>query len=58
MGKTVDIADLTTHEKWVLYPVIVLIFAIGIHPDPLLQISEAAVTGLLKVFSHNSAIPK
>jgi NADH-quinone oxidoreductase subunit M len=57
-AQTADIADLTNHEKWVLYPVIVLIFAIGIHPDPLLQISEAAVTDLLKVFSYNSAILK
>lgn len=57
-AQTGEIADLTTNEKWVLYPVIVLVFAIGVHPDPLLQISEAAVTDLLKVFSHNSAILK
>lgn len=57
-AQTAEIVDLTTNEKWVLYPVVVLVFAIGVHPDPLLQISEAAVTDLLKVFSHNSAILK
>lgn len=53
-----DIHDLTANEKWVLYPIVILVFAIGIHPDPLLRISETAVVDLLKVFSHNSAILK
>ena len=56
--QTATISDLTPGEKWVLYPIVVLIFAIGVHPDPLLHISEAAVIDLLKVFSHNSAILK
>ncbi len=56
--QTSVISDLTSREKWVLYPIVVLVFAIGIHPDPLLQISEAAVVDLLKVFSHNSATIK
>lgn len=56
--ETADIADLTANEKWVLYPIVVLIFAIGVYPDPLLRISELAVTDILKVFSHNSAILK
>jgi len=50
-----DIADLTRHEKIVLYPIVVLVFVIGIHPDPLLKISEVAVTDLLEVFSTFSA---
>jgi NADH-quinone oxidoreductase subunit M len=62
LGKTSapasDIADMTTNEKWVLYPIVILVFAIGIHPDPLLRISESAVVDLLKVFSQNSAILK
>jgi NADH-quinone oxidoreductase subunit M len=57
-GQTADVADLTSKEQLVLYPILVLIFAIGIHPDPLLQISEAAVVDLLKIFSNNSAILK
>jgi len=50
-----DIADLTRHEKIVLYPIVILVFVIGIHPDPLLKISEVAVTDLLEVFSTFSA---
>lgn len=57
-AQTAAIADLTTNEKMVLYPIVLLVFVIGIHPDPLLQISEAAVVDLLKVFSNNSAILK
>lgn len=52
---TSEVADLTDNEKWVLYPIVILVFAIGIHPDPLLQISEAAVVDLLKVFSNSAA---
>ena len=43
------------HEKIVLYPIVILVFVIGIHPDPLLQISEVAVADLLEVFSTFSA---
>jgi NADH-quinone oxidoreductase subunit M len=57
-GPASDIPDLTINEKWVLYPIVILVFAIGIHPDPLLRISETAVVDLLKVFSNNSAILK
>ena len=47
-----DIADLTRHEKIVLYPIVILVFVIGIHPDPLLQISEVAVADLLRSIFH------
>jgi NADH:ubiquinone oxidoreductase subunit 4 (subunit M) len=56
-GQT-EVADLSSHEKLILYPIVILVFVIGIHPDPLLQISEAAVEDLLKIFSTNSAILK
>ena len=49
------VADLTTNEKIVLYPIVILVFVIGIHPDPLLHISEAAVSDILEVFSTPSA---
>jgi NADH-quinone oxidoreductase subunit M len=55
---TDNIADLTKHEKIVLYPIVILVFLIGIHPDPLLHISEVAVTDLLEVFSTFSANAK
>jgi len=54
-GQEANISDLTRHEKMVLYPIVILIFLIGIHPDPLLQISELAVTDLLEIFSNFSA---
>jgi NADH-quinone oxidoreductase subunit M len=38
--------DLTTGEKVVLYPVVVLIIVIGIYPLPLLSISEYATSSL------------
>lgn len=55
-SQTTAISDLTTREKWVLYPIVALVFVIGIHPDPLLHISEAAVVDILEVFSNKSAI--
>jgi NADH-quinone oxidoreductase subunit M len=55
---TARFADLTTEEKWVLYPVVVLILAIGLYPGPLLELSEPAVTNLLKVYSNLSASVK
>lgn len=53
--QTAEVMDLTAHEKMVLYPILILVFVIGIHPDPLLQISEAAVTDLLSIYSNFSA---
>jgi NADH-quinone oxidoreductase subunit M len=47
--------DLTTHEKCVLYPVVVLIVVIGIYPSPLLAISESAVNNLMVLVSDLSA---
>jgi NADH-quinone oxidoreductase subunit M len=47
-------ADLTSHEKLVLYPVVILIVLIGIYPMPLLNISEASVENLLNIYSNLS----
>lgn len=55
---TASFTDLTTEEKWVLYPVVVLIILIGIYPAPILELSEPAVTNLLKVYSNFSASVK
>ena len=55
---TTGFTDLTTHEKLVLYPMVILIIAIGIYPTPLLQISEAAVENILIVFSDFSVSVK
>ena len=47
--------DLTMDEKLVLYPIVAAVFFIGIHPDPLLAISEVAASDILKIFSTFSA---
>jgi NADH-quinone oxidoreductase subunit M len=52
---TSGFTDLTRQEKMVLYPVVVLIIAIGVYPTPLLQISEAAVNDVVTVFSNLTA---
>ena len=40
--------DLTIQEKLVLFPIVLLILAIGIYPTPLLEISEPAVKSLIQ----------
>ena len=55
---TVGFIDLTIQDKLVLYPMVILILAIGIYPTPLLEISEAAVDTILMVFSDFSASVK
>jgi NADH-quinone oxidoreductase subunit M len=52
---TAQFTDLTTHEKLVLYPIALMVLAIGIYPAPLLEISEAAVTQLVNTYSTYSA---
>ncbi len=47
--------DLTTQEKIVLYPIVILIVLMGVYPTPLLSISESAVSDLLVIFSDFSA---
>lgn len=55
---TAGFIDLTTQEKMVLYPVVILIIVIGIYPMPLLEISEAAVDNILTVFTDVSVSVK
>lgn len=52
---TIGFMDLSTHEKLVLYPVVILIILMGVYPAPLLDISEPAVANLLKIYSTYSA---
>lgn len=52
--KTSAVSDLTIHEKVVLFPIVALVVIIGVHPDPLLQISESAVQDILVTFSNFS----
>jgi NADH-quinone oxidoreductase subunit M len=52
---TKSFVDLTSHEKRVLYPIVVLIVLLGIYPAPVLSISEVAVNNLLTIFSESVA---
>lgn len=53
--RTAGFGDLTTNEKLVLYPVVLLIIIIGVYPAPLLEISEPAVAHLLQSISNAAA---
>jgi NADH-quinone oxidoreductase subunit M len=53
---TKGFTDLTTHEKLVLYPVVILILLLGIYPMPLLNISEASVEHLVNIYSNLSLL--
>ncbi len=46
---TEKFADIDCTEKWVLYPVCALVILIGVFPQPILNISEPAVSQLLEV---------
>lgn len=54
-SKTASFTDLTATEKWVLYPIVLLIILIGIYPAPLLHISEPAVQALLQTLTDATA---
>jgi NADH-quinone oxidoreductase subunit M len=47
-GVTVNFPELNATEKWVLYPIVLLIIVFGIYPKPLLDISAPAVELLLQ----------
>lgn len=45
-------ADLTLRERSVLYPLVLLVLAIGICPAPVLKISEAAVDSMVTILQQ------
>jgi NADH-quinone oxidoreductase subunit M len=47
--------DLDRQEKWVLYPIVIMVILIGIYPTPLMKISEVAVDDLLTIISNYQA---
>lgn len=54
-ASTKTFADLDTQEKWVLYPIVIMVLLIGIYPAPLLNISEVAVDNLLTILTNHHA---
>ena len=49
---TATFQDLTRNEKFVLFPIVLLILAIGIYPNWLLEISEPAVKNLIDMINQ------
>ncbi|GAB4000409.1 NADH-quinone oxidoreductase subunit M [Spirosoma daeguense] len=47
-SRTESFADLTTSETWVLIPLAVLVFWIGVYPHSFLKLTEPAVVNLMK----------
>ena len=47
--------DLDKQEKWVLYPIVIMVLLIGVYPAPLMKISEVAVDDLLSIISNYQA---
>lgn len=52
---TSGFVDLDKQEKWVLFPIVILVLLIGVYPAPLLKISEVAVDDLLTIISNYQA---
>lgn len=52
---TLAFPDLDRQEKWVLYPIVIMVVLIGIYPGPLLAISDVAVDDLLMILSNYQA---
>ncbi|MGC1242739.1 MAG: NADH-quinone oxidoreductase subunit M [Chryseosolibacter sp.] len=52
---TKNFIDLDRQEKWVLYPIVIMVILIGIYPAPLLKISDVAVDNLLTIISNYQA---
>jgi NADH-quinone oxidoreductase subunit M len=52
---TSSFIDLDKQEKWVLFPIVIMVLLIGVYPAPLLKISEVAVDDLLTIISNYQA---
>lgn len=51
---TKSFAPLTMNEKAVLIPIVILIFAIGLYPKPLLEIAEPSIIKLQSIIAQHS----
>ncbi|MCH7618988.1 MAG: NADH-quinone oxidoreductase subunit M [Candidatus Marinimicrobia bacterium] len=52
--KNATLSDLSSREKWVIVPMIVLIVILGVYPKPVLERIEPSVTRLLSIVQENS----
>ncbi len=42
-----SILDLNTREKWIIYPLVVLVIFFGVYPSPVFDVTQASVDALL-----------
>ena len=49
-----SILDLSTREKWILYPLVVLIIFYGVYPMPIFDATQASVDALIQ--NYNAAL--
>jgi NADH-quinone oxidoreductase subunit M len=49
---TTGVPDLISGEKWVLYPIVLLVLFIGVYPAPILDITEPAVDQLMIILEQ------
>ncbi len=42
-----SILDLSTREKWILYPLIILVIFFGVYPSPVFDVTQASVDALI-----------
>lgn len=54
-SKTSSFPELTSHEKWVLIPLVIVILFFGVYPAHILEIAEPAVKILIE--KYNVALP-
>ena len=45
-----SILDLNTREKWLLYPLVVLVIFYGIYPSPVFDVTQASVDNLINTY--------
>jgi NADH-quinone oxidoreductase subunit M len=55
---TASFAEITLNEKLVLFPIVILVIAIGVFPKPLLALSEPAAQSLLNFINEVNLVIK
>lgn len=49
-GKTNTFTEIDNMDKWVLIPIVILIFALGIYPSFITNLSEQSVQDIINIY--------
>ena len=49
-NKTNSFTEIDSLDKWVLIPIVILIFVFGLYPSFITNISEDAVKGIIQIY--------